>query len=155
MGKVGVTLQQGDLEGSLDATRVASLDRTGQPRGESHQALERPLEPVGGEIRADSCPDRGIRRQSCGIQSAHDRAEVEAGPAGEQRDAATGTERREDRADVGVEGGDREDLVGIDQVQAVMDDSSAVPRGRLGRSDVQSAVDLARIGGDDLGHVAV
>ncbi len=48
--------------------------------------------------------------------------------------------------------GDAERLVGVDEVEAVVRDPRPLRGGRLGRADVQAAVDLARIGRDDLGH---
>ncbi len=53
---------------------------------------------------------------------------------------------------VGVadEVGDAEGLVGVDEVEPVMDDAAALLEGRLGRPDVEPAIDLARVGRDDL-----
>ena len=51
---------------------------------------------------------------------------------------------------VALEVGRREELVGIDQVEAVMRDARPVGGCDLGRADVHVAIDLARIGADDL-----
>jgi hypothetical protein len=40
--------------------------------------------------------------------------------------------------------------VGVDEVDAVVDDATPLVGGRLGRPDVEAAVDLPGVGGDDL-----
>jgi hypothetical protein len=50
---------------------------------------------------------------------------------------------------VGGEVGEREGLVGVDEIEAVVRDARPVRGGRLGRADVEPAIDLTRVGGDD------
>ena len=56
-----------------------------------------------------------------------------------------------DRSRVGREVGDGEGGVGLDEVEAVVDDPAPLGERRLRRPDVEPAVDLARVGRDDLG----
>ncbi len=51
--------------------------------------------------------------------------------------------------------GERERLVGVHEVEPVMRDSGSVLDRGLGGPDVKPAVNLARVGGDDLGGNAV
>ena len=44
--------------------------------------------------------------------------------------------------------GDAERLVGVDEVEAVVDDPAPLPGGRLRGADVEAAIDLPRVGGD-------
>jgi hypothetical protein len=90
-------------------------------------------------------------RQGFGVDAAGHRAEPEAGPAGEDADAVARSEVAQRLERVRPEVGDRERLVGIDEVDAVVDDSSALLDGRLRGADVEPAVDLAGVGRDDLG----
>ena len=57
--------------------------------------------------------------------------------------------------DVVHEVGDGERLVRIDEIEAVMWNAVPLLARRLGRPDVQAAVDLPRVGRDDLGGNAV
>ena len=83
-----------------------------------------------------------------------DRAQVEAGAAGQDRDAAARGQAREHALRVRDEVGDAERLVRIDQVETVVGDPRPLGGGGLGRPDVEAPVDLARIGGDDLDRSA-
>ena len=79
-----------------------------------------------------------------------DGAKVEPGAPDEQSESAAlgdAFERGQRRSPVlgGAEG-----LVGVDQVEAVMRDRRSLGRRGLGGPDVHPAVDLARVGADDL-----
>ena len=53
---------------------------------------------------------------------------------------------------VGAEVGDGVRLVRVDEVEAVVDDPRPLLGRRLGGADVEAAVDLPRVGRDDLGR---
>ena len=148
-------MDQGDLERSFDPSRVRALDRSRQRRCEAFQTLVGALQAIGREVGADLRPDRGVGRQAGRIEPLHDRAQVEPGAPGQDRHAIPRVERGQDIRDVGVEGRDGEDLVGIDEIEPVVDDPGPVLGGGLGRADVQPAIDLPGVGGDDLGVTAV
>ena len=50
---------------------------------------------------------------------------------------------------------DAERLIGVDEVEAVVDDPPPLLGRRLGRADVQAAVHLPRVGGDHLGRAPI
>ncbi len=51
--------------------------------------------------------------------------------------------------------GERERLVRVDEVEPMVRHAGSIGRGRLGGPDVEPAVDLARVGRDDLGGDAL
>src|SRR6185369_14324975 len=77
--------------------------------------------------------------------------QVEARPADENGERSPAGHVPEGGAGVSGEVGEAERLIRLDEVQAVMRDPAAFVEGRLRGADVEAAVDLAGVGGDDLG----
>ena len=146
----GVSLQLGDLERPDDPPRVAQVDGRGEVRGESLETHDQWIQAVLVQLGLQSGADVAVARQRGGVDAAGDRAEVEAGATGQDRDAVALPEVGQHRAGVGDEVGDAERLVRVDQVEAVVGHPGAVRSGHLGRADVEAAEDLAGIGRDDL-----
>jgi hypothetical protein len=94
-----------------------------------------------------------LRRVAARLVDRHapgDCPQVEPRATDEQRGSASRSDGSQRFVRMGREVGRREGLVRIDQVQPVVSDAAACVRRDLGRTDVHAAVDLARIGADDL-----
>ena len=113
------------------------------------QARDERFEPVVDQLRLEAGAQSWVARQRVGVEAARDRAQVEPGPAGQDRDAAGTVDPGQGVARMGREVGHAERLVGVDEVEAVMGDPRPIRRAGLGRADVEAAEDLARVGRDD------
>jgi hypothetical protein len=85
-----------------------------------------------------------------GIDASCDGAEVEAGAADKDRDAAADGQVAKHSGGMRDEVRDAERRVRFDEVEAMVRNEGAFGDGRLGRPDVESKKDLPGIGRDDL-----
>src|SRR5207249_3224025 len=85
------------------------------------------------------------------------RSPIRSAPRGAPARRETGppANRRERRATIALEAQHVIPLSRISDVDEVMRHTRTLVRGRLGRTDIHAAVDLARIGGDDLASDAL
>jgi hypothetical protein len=94
-------------------------------------------------------------REQPARQPPGDGPQVQPGATDEDRQTAALRDARQDVGDVGREVDDREADVGIDEVEAVVPDPGAIGGRDLRGPDVEPAVDLPRVGADDLGRAAL
>src|SRR5439155_16233916 len=90
--------------------------------------------------------DAGRRR----TQPAEERADVEPGAADDHRHPPAALDVGGGGGGGGAEAGRVERLLGIDEVEAVVPDAGALGGARLRRPDLETAIDLPRVGGHDL-----
>ena len=103
-----------------------------------------------GEVRLERGPEARVGGPVLEVEAAGHGAQVEPRPAHQEGVTAAAADRRQGGEGVALVGGDAERLVGDDEVEAVVRDGVALGAGRLGRPDVHPAVDLPRVGRDDL-----
>ena len=113
--------------------------------------LDERLEPDREELRLEPGADLGIGRQRLGRDPAGDGPQVQPGAADEDREPAPLPDPGERRAGVGREVGDGERLVGSTRSRPWCGMPRRSVDRRLRRPDVEAAVDLSRVGRDDLG----
>ena len=149
-GRRQVAGQLGDLERADDAARVAQVDaagRAGRDRRRRATSASRPSAISSASRRARTV---GIARQRVGVEAARDRAQVEPGPAGEDRDAAArGRSRPGRRAACATKSATLNGWSGSTRSRPWWATRARSAGARLGRPDVEAAEDLARIGRDD------
>ncbi len=145
----GLACQREDLERAHHADPVARLDPGRRRRVHPPQEPVEPRVAVAFRDRGQPPAQRLVARgplEETGEQG----AQVEARPSGDdgQAPAAPDVLQRVPRQPRGVGGG--EGLVRLDHVQQVVPHLPLLLRGRLGGADVQAAVDLLAVAGDDL-----
>ena len=150
-----VAAQLGDLEGAGDAPRIAQIRRCGERRGERGQPCGRRREPEGRQLGLDPRPRRQVARECVGVEASGDGAQVQPGASDEDREGPATGDPFERPVRVPDEVGDAERFVGFDQIEPVVRDARSIGGVDLGRTDVEAAEDLPRVGRDDLRRSAL
>ena len=102
-----------------------------------------------GEVVLDRRPHGRVGGQRVGVEAGRHRSQPEPGPAHEDARPHRGRPVPRARSSACVaEVGHAERLVGIDEVEPVVDDPPPLLGRRLRRADVEAAVDLPRVGRD-------
>ena len=148
----------GDLEGAHDAPRVGEIDGRGPARRDRPESLHERLEADGEELRLEPGADGAVGGQRVG-RECRGRRPAGTGPCrrpGSPRTAALGRRPSASAASAArawaAKSATVKVCVRLDEVEAVMGDPAALGDRRLGRPDVEAAIHLARVGGDDLGR---
>ena len=149
-----VAPERGDLQRPDDAAGVPEIGAGGEGRRRCPQPGRQRVDPVRGQGCVQPRANRGVKRERVGVDAREHGAQPETGPAGEDADAAVLAQGRQGTERMRAEVGDRERLVRVHEVDAVVDDPCPLLGRGLGRADVQAAEHLSRVGGDDLGRDA-
>jgi hypothetical protein len=145
-----VTAQLRDLEGAHDTSRIPEVGRACERRSNGRKTSRKPFDAFALELLFDPRPNRRVARERVGIDASCDGAEVEAGAADKDRDAAADGQVAKHSGGMRDEVRDAERRVRFDEVEAMVRNEGAFGDGRLGRPDVESKKDLPGIGRDDL-----
>ena len=139
-----------ELERADELRGVVGVDAVG---GERVKAGEQAME--GGGIAGAEARAEGWVGGRCVVETVEQRAEVEAGAAGDDRQAPTGGDGGERLAGVAGPVAGVETLVGIDEVEEVVRDEGAVGGGGLGGADLHAAVHADGVAGEDFAREAL
>jgi hypothetical protein len=104
-----------------------------------------------GQVGLQPGTDAVVRGQRIRVDARHDGTQPEAGAARENSHAAARPEGAQGAQSVVAELGDGVRLVGLDEVEAMVDDAATLFGRRLRGADVEAPVHLPRVGGDHLG----
>ena len=152
LGRDRAAGQQVDLERADDPDAVPSVSAC---RGRGIEALEQPVEPRVAEAGRDPLqagPQRLVAGRSF-EQPLQQRPQVEAGPPRHDRKPPARPDPRDRRARQARVVGGGEAGVRLDDVDQVVRHARPLRGRRLGAADVEPAVDLEAVAGDDLARV--
>ena len=154
LGGEGLLSGEAEGEGAEELGGVVGVDGLG---GAGVEAREQAVEVSGAAAGAEGVEAlaEGGSDGWRGKETVEQGAEIEAGAADEERQAAAGGDAVDGLAGVAgpVAGG--EGLVGIDEIEAVVGDEGAVFEGGFGGADLHAAEDADGVAGEDFGGEAL
>ena len=144
-----VGLGFGDFEGADEAAGVVEVDGGGAVGGEVAQALDEGLGAAGFEFTGEAAAQVGIGRRGAERGRGEQGLDVEAGAADDDGARSARLDVDDRGAGHACEAVGVEDLVWVNYVNQMVGCAFSFGECWLGGADVEAAVDLAGVGGDD------